>query len=85
MNTPETEESPTPTQAAPAAAAGPKPKASIKAPEAPQKPHVAPVKAKPTKLSQGRQEGTKVSQNSARTGSKNPVSASEIRPRFWAC
>ena len=38
MNTPETEESPTPTQAAPAAAAGPKPKASIKAPDTPAAP-----------------------------------------------
>jgi hypothetical protein len=79
MNTPETEELPTPTQAAPAAAEGAKPKASIKAPDAPQKPSVAPVKAKPKSLAKAAKKGPKVSQNAAKAGSKNPVSAREIR------
>jgi hypothetical protein len=79
MNTPETEELPTPTQAAPATAEGSKPKASIKAPDAPQKPHGAPVKAKPTSLAKAAKKGPKVSQNAAKAGSKNPVSAREIR------
>ncbi|HEX7424699.1 MAG TPA: hypothetical protein VF311_12555 [Terriglobales bacterium] len=79
MNTPETEELPTPTQAAPAAAEGAKPKARIKAPDAPQKPHVAPVKAKPTSLAEAAKKAPRVSRNAARTGSKNPVSAREIR------
>src|SRR5450759_3387475 len=75
MNTPETEELPTPTQAAPAAAEGAKPKARIKAPDAPQKPRVAPVKAKPTSLAEAAKKAPRVSRNAARTGSKNPVSA----------
>jgi len=79
MNTPETEELPTPTQAAPAAAEDAKPKAGIKAPDAPQKPHVAPGKAKPTSLAKAAQKGPKVSQNAAKAGSKKPVSARQIR------
>jgi hypothetical protein len=51
----------------------------IKAPDAPQKPHGAPVKAKPTSLAKAAKKGPKVSQNAAKAGSKNPVSAREIR------
>ena len=79
MNTPETEELPTPIQAAPAAAEGAKPKVRIKAPDAPQKPHVAPPEPKPTSLAKAAKKGPKVSQNVAKAGSKNPVSAREIR------
>jgi len=62
MNTRETEELPTPTQAAPAAAVGPKP-----------------VKTKPTSLAKAAKKGPKVSQNAAKAGSKDSVSAREIR------
>src|ERR1022692_3922215 len=79
MNTPETKELPTPPQAAPADAEGAKPKARIKAPDAPQKPHVAPGKAKPTSLAKAAKKGPKVSQNAAKAGSKDSVSAREIR------
>ena len=86
MNTPETEELPTPTQAAPAAAEGAKPKASIKAPDAPQKPSVAPVKAKPKSLAKAARKGSKVSQT-PRTlpaidpgTSTRPASRRSLRP-----